>query len=409
VPARRYLEAKARFEGETHDVHTRVGGHDEAVYIDLGDDSWRAVKITAEGWEIVAEPPVKFRRPALKPLPAPVAGGTVAELRRFINVETNADWILIASWLVAALLPRGPYPLLVLHGEQGSAKSTATRLLRELIDPSPAPTRSLPSDARVLAVAARNSRVLAFDNLSSLSAEVSDALCRLATGSGFATRKLYTDEAEMTFWDQRPIILNGITALANRGDLLSRSIVVSLPRIDENRRLDEATLYAAFEDARPRIIGALCDAVATALRRLPETRLDAMPRMADFARAAAATAPALGWAEADFVSAYTDNRSAAIGAELEASSVATAVIRLLDGEREFRGTATELLDKLNIWGDEFQRTPGWPKIPSRLSGDLRRVAPALRQSGLEIERERDSDGTRLLVIRRADAAPEPSI
>ena len=203
--------------------------------------------------------------------------------------------------------------------------------------------------------------------------------------------------------------MNGISELAERGDLLDRAIVVSLPRIGEEQRRDEATLYADFEQARPRILGALCDAVAMSLRRWSEVQLERRPRMADFARSAAAAAPALGWTQDDFLTAYSDNRSAAIGAEIEASPVAAAVLRFLDQHGDFRGTATQLLDALNTLDDELRRNRAWPKTPARLSTDLNRVAPALRQSRVQVERERDRESNRILVLRKVTTADEPSI
>ena len=60
-------------------------------------------------------------------------------------------------------------------------------------------------------IAATNGWCLAFDNVSVIQAWLSDALCRLATGGGFATRGLYTDDEETIIDAQRPVVLNGVT------------------------------------------------------------------------------------------------------------------------------------------------------------------------------------------------------
>jgi hypothetical protein len=169
------------------------------------------------------------------------------------------------GWLLGALHPHGPYPVLILHGEQGSAKTTTEKFFRSLIDPSSALVRSQPHEPRDLIIAASNGFVCAFDNLSSLPDWFSDALCRLSTGGGFSTRALYTDDEEIIFEAKRPIILNGIEELATRGDLLDRAIVVELPRITDERRQTEDSLCVAFERERPRLLGALLDAVSGAL------------------------------------------------------------------------------------------------------------------------------------------------
>jgi hypothetical protein len=126
------------------------------------------------------------------PLPYPREGGSITSLRGFVNVANDDDWALLLAWLVAAFRPHGPYPVLVLHGEQGSAKSTVARVLRALVDPGTASLRSEPRDARDLIISATNGWCVALDNLSHLPVWLSDAICSLATGGGFGTRELFT-------------------------------------------------------------------------------------------------------------------------------------------------------------------------------------------------------------------------
>src|SRR5262249_24755294 len=160
---------------------------------------WSAIRVSRAGWSVVKTPPVRFRRArGMLSLPYPVLGSDVSELRDFLNVEDDAFGLALA-WLVAACLPAGPYPVLVLLGRQGSAKSSMARILRRLIDPNKCLLRSQPKDERDLAIAANNGWMIALDNLSDLPAWLSDALCRLATGGGFSTRQLYTDEDEKLF------------------------------------------------------------------------------------------------------------------------------------------------------------------------------------------------------------------
>ena len=177
------VEARARFGADKRDVFVRVASLDDRLYLDLADAAWRAVEIASADWRIVDRPPVRFRRAAaMQPLPTPDPGGSIALLRPYLNVQTEADFVLVVSWMLAVLRPHGPYPVLVLSGEQGSAKSTFSKILRALLDPNVAPLRALPREDRDLFIAATNSHLLTFDNISGLSSWISDTLCRLARG-----------------------------------------------------------------------------------------------------------------------------------------------------------------------------------------------------------------------------------
>ena len=278
------LSGMARFDGAQRDVHIRVAGHDGSIYLDLCDPQWRAVEITSTGWRIITNPPVRLqRRRGMLALPLPVAGGSIAELRPFINVASDTDFCLMVTWQIQALRPRGPYPILILIAEQGAAKTTTAKVQRRLCDPSESDVRRPPRNTEDLMIAATNGHIVAFDNLSRLREDLSDNLSVLATGGGFAVRQLYTNREEEIFQAQRPIILNGISQVATRGDLLDRAIVITMPPIPDERRKDEATFWREFNLVRPRILGALLDAVSCGLRRLPDVQLERKPRMADFA------------------------------------------------------------------------------------------------------------------------------
>src|SRR5262249_3288253 len=253
------LEARAG-AGPEHPVYVRVAEAEGKVYVDLADEHCRVVEVDPDGWRVLDRSPVRFRRAAgMRALPEPVRGGTIEELRRLINVEDDRAWRLLVAWLLMAFSPRGPYPVLVLGGEHGSAKSWSANRLRELVDPNEAPNRAEPREPRDLMIAARNGWVLALDNISGLPTWLSDGLCRLATGSGFATRELHTDDDEVIFSATRPVILNGIGDVATRSDLIDRSLLLTLPAIPEARRRDERELLRAFAVVRPRILGALLD------------------------------------------------------------------------------------------------------------------------------------------------------
>jgi hypothetical protein len=404
------IEAKAHFDAPERTVHIRVGGLEDRLYLDLGDESWRAVEIDATGWRVIDNPPVRFRRAAgLQALPTPVTGGSVESLRCFLNVKTDADFVLAVSWLLAALRDRGPYPVLVLSGEQGSAKSTFSALLRALLDPNTAPLRALPREDRDLFIAANNGHVLAFDNVSGLRDWISDTLCRLATGGGFAVRQLYTDQDEVLFDATRPAILNGIEDIVARPDLADRALFLTLEPIPEEKRRPEAELWAAFEIERPRILGALLDAAVEGLKQLPETRLEKLPRMADFALWGAACETAL-WPLGTFWSAYCGNRDEAVEGVIDADPIAAAVRAVMAKRTAWTGTASDLLAALaEVVDERVAKSKTWPDGPRALAGRLRRAATFLRKIGIEIGFGREGRArTRTINITtiQPSAAPE---
>jgi hypothetical protein len=406
------IEAIARYDGPERKVFVRVGGDDGKLYLDLADPAWNVIEIDAKGWRLVTEPPVRFRRAAgMLALPIPQHGGKVDSLRRFLNVKGDDDFVLAISWLLAALRDVGPYPVLAVWGVHGAAKSSFTTILRSLVDPNTAPLRALPREDRDLFIAATNAHTLAFDNISGLPNWISDSLCRLATGGGFATRQLYTDQDETLLDECRPIILNGIEDIITRPDLADRSILLTLQEIPERKRKATQELMAEFGRERPKILGALLDAVSSSLRRLPDVKLDRLPRMADYAKWAAACEPAL-WPAGAFMRAYDANRAEAVEVVIESDPVATALCQFMADRTEWIGTATDLLKDLGFLVPEPERRGGksWPTAPNKLSGRLRRQAPFLRHVGIHIgePHRKDKIGSRRFTISKREGVGNPS-
>ena len=304
---------------------------------------------------------------------------------------SEGDFVLCVAWLLASLRGTGPYPLLVLTGEQGSAKSTAAKLLRSLVDPARPPTTGMPRNERDAAIAARNRHVLAYDNLSGLPAWFSDTLCRLSTGEGFATRALYTNDEEVVIEASRPVILTGIENPSVRGDLAERSITIRLAPIADADRRTESELMATFEAAVPIIFGALLGGLSIGLRRYGEVRLDRLPRMADFCKWAVACERSY-WDPGTFMATYGDAQASATEDVLEASPVGQKLRQLLEESPTFEGTATELLDRLNQHLQDEQSPRGWPANGSLMGKQLTRLAPSLRKLRITAELRRARRG-----------------
>jgi putative DNA primase/helicase len=389
---KRLLEAEALFNSPVQPVHIRFAQYGEEIYMDLTNDRWEQIRVTKKGYQIVPakESPVRFTRTApMLPLPYPVTGEPLIALRHFLNIEHEGDLVLIVSWLIGAMRPEGPFPILMLQGEQGTAKSSTVRLLCSLIDPSALRLRSLPKSERDLAISAIKAWVLSFDNLSHLEGWLSDAFCRVATGGGLATRTLYTDDSETIFRLKRPLIMNGISDIATRHDLADRSLIINLPVIPEEKRRSEREIRESWTKVRPQILAALCEAVSTGLRNIGEVKLERSPRMADFAEWVTAAEPSLPWEKGTFLNEYALNREYLVEVGLESDEVGSSVLQFMKGRKEWTGTPTDLLKKLNeVVSKGIQRRNYWPKRPNTLSNRLIQVAPVLRRKGIEVERSK---------------------
>lgn len=398
------IEAKAIYQGQKRKVFLRIAPTpDGKIYLDLGGDDWRCVEVDKAGWRVVNEPPVRFRRTAgMQELPVPQPGGSIDDLKTFLNVGNDADFVLVVSWLLAGLRGQGPYPVIVLSGEQGSAKSTFSNILRSLLDPNKSPARALPRENRDLFIAANNAYILAFDNVSNLHDWISDSLCRITHGGSFATRELHTDQDEILFEAARPIMLNGIEDIVTRADLADRALFFTLEAIPEDRRRSEAELWREFEKKRPYILGTLLDAVVKGLNRIDEVKLPTLPRMADFAEWGVACETAL-WDSGTFWNAYDRNRKDVVENVIDGDPVANAICSLIAERNEWSGTATELLGAIEgKVGERVSKSKNFPKSPRALSGRLTRAASFLRKMGIEIERDRQGKSAKRIIHIKAD-------
>jgi hypothetical protein len=401
--ALRIFAAQAISDGPEKEPIKRVGTRDGKWYLDLGDDRWRVVEIDDAGWRVLANHDLPIVRSlATRPLPEPeVNDSAIGLFRGFVNAD-DETFKLIVAWLLVALCPHGPYPILIVNGEHGSAKTTLCKTLRSLVDPNIAPMRSMPKDETNLLVAAMHSHVLALDNVSQISGELSDALCRIATGGGFSVRVLFTTSDEFVAYVRNPIILNGITSLTGRPDLASRAIVVRLKHIPEEARKSEAEFNAEWAAAAPKVLAILLDVLSSALRKLPDVKVARVSRMADFERLIIAACPALGWEPEEFRLAYRDNQSDVDATAIESDPVAGAIVALI--EKDFptgwEGNATRLYDLLgDKVTDNTRRSRAWPMSAISLGSRLERLKPVLRRNGVIVEKRHSGD--RFITIRPA--------
>lgn len=385
-------------------VALRVAEAEGALWVDLCTPAREVVRVTADGWTLTREVPetlVFARPPSMRALPYPVSGGGgLAELRGVVNAAADDDYIMFVAAALAALRPGYPYPVLVLLGEAGTGKSFAARVLRYILDPQGDEGTALavlPSTARDLYAIANSCHVLAFDNLSAMPGELSDAMSALATGGGFMARRLYTDSELSISTARRPVVLTGIGSsahdLCSRADLLDRVVGVNLAPIPDDQRMPERDLWAEVRRLAPAVLSDLLDATSTALRHLPSLKLPVLPRLTDFAEWVVAAEPALPWSVGEFMRVYGENRERQVGALLDADPIAPHLRDL--AATGWTGTPAELLSALDDCATESDRKRrDWPGNVRTLGRRLTLLAPALRRLGVEIIRERESKGSR---------------
>jgi hypothetical protein len=397
------IAGRARFDNEKIPLHTRAAFLGDAVWYDLADDEWRAVKITAEGWSVMNEPPILFKRQQHQASQVePTTGGDVRGILRFFNIADKDQKMLFLVLLISYFIPGFPHPIAYVFGPQGSAKSTLSKILRKLVDPSRTEVLNMPKDNQELAQVLSHHYLNFFDNVSHISSSVADLLCRAVTGSGFSKRQLYTDDEDIIYTVQANIGINGINLASNKPDLLERSILFELPRVEKGGRRQERELLTEFENERPVILGAIFDAIAKALALKPAITESELPRMADFALWGCAIAEAIGYEREVFLKAYFSNIDSQNDEVLSEHPEATLLLSFMEGQDEWSGSSSSLLSIIKGKASEMDIAEAeLPKSANALSRKLNTLKTNLEEVGIRITRNKGT--RRVLTIRRLSA------
>jgi hypothetical protein len=402
------LEARCEFEGLQERVWLRVAesadggdGSDRRLYHDLGDEHRRIVVISPQGWQVAQDVPVYFWRPkSLQALPEPVRGGSLLELREFLNLPDESSWILAIAFLIYSFVPTCPHPLLILEGEEGSCKTWASRILRSLVDPNGALTRRPPRNEEDLSLYALNSHLPCIDNVGQIEDWLSDGLCAITTGNGWGRRAKFTDEAESVVNVVRPVMMTGLSGLNGKSDLMDRTIKLVLQRVPPSKRQAESDLQKAFEEARPRILGAIYDVLAKGLANRGQVPLPALPRMADFARFIVEAEEALPWKPGQFMEAFREHRIDQVLGVLESDGLASAVRELMRQTTRWEGSVSQLHVRLSEFREFKSKLPG----PMSLKAAILKLRPSLRHLGVEVSDLRTRNA-RLIVLEKMSERP----
>ena len=375
------LNGIAKYDGKKQRAYLRTAQHGDGYCIFLANEKMQVVEVLPTGWRVFDKPPVKFWKSAsMQALPVPIKGGNVSELWQFINVPVE-DRPLVLAWMLETFRSEFKKPVFAITGMQGTAKSSTHDKIRQLTDPNTVNLRAAPKNREDIFVSAGCNWMVSFENISHLKSDMQDALCTLSTGGGFASRTLYTNTEETIITVLRPVIINSIPTVITAQDLTDRVIAIELSPIPYK---EDSELNAAWEEAKPRIFGALLDLFVEALVKLPEVTLKKPPRMADFTKLGEAMMQSYGEDAGFFTDLYANNRAKSIAKAMESSPIAIAICALVEKTMStlvYRGTIQDLLSKLS---SEKSQDESFPRSPRGLSDALKRQAPALLTCGIEI-------------------------
>lgn len=374
------------------ELHLRSAKVGQEIWLDLAQPSGKVVRIDADGWSMEDRAPVVFQHTELTGTIVTPEAGELDAFRPLLNLTENG-WDLVRGWLVSALHPNIPHPVLILTGPQGTAKSTCARMLSLLIDPSSAPLRTAPTSQKDWAAVAAGTSVMVMDNMSGIPLWLSDAICRAVTGDGYVARELYTDAGIFVRSFKRTLILTGINLGRINSDLLERSVMLELAPISGEQRKLDSWLSAEFERRRAGILGGLLDEVAASLRYIGTSRCSTRPRMADHAQVLSALDEAHG---TDLTTAYLCACQDTMRRPLYSDEVGRAIVKLLEEHETWQGSMTDLLRALQSNGI----STGQLTTAEALSARIKRLSSQLGAEGVVVERGGNGHGRWVRLSRR---------
>ena len=400
------MKGRAMFEGKQIELHNRVAFHQGAIYYDLSDDRWRAVRVDENGWSIIERPPILFYRYShQQPQLEPIKGGDPKKFLGFANVTDPQSQLLLLVTLVVSFIPDIARVIIVPYGEKGSGKTCLHKLLKKVIDPSLVHTMSLPRNIDEMVQKLNHHYFPVFDNITYIPDWIIDCLCRATSGEGFSKRQLYTDSEDVIFSFKRMIGVNGISVISSRSDFLDRCLLIRLNRIPPESRREERKLWDNFNHQLPHILGGVFDTLSSAMRIYPEIQVKYLPRMADWCRWGCAVAEAIGHDSNKFYAAYMGTLRRQTEEVLNASVVGAALMALMTQQDYWQGRCSDLLkdlesvcekEKINI------KQRSWPKKPHTLTRRIEEIESNLADIGIKVTRDRTMT-MRLLTITKHDA------
>ncbi|GFE56816.1 hypothetical protein [Geobacter sp. AOG1] len=398
------LESRARFDGPRISLMNRVASSDAGIFYDLRDK--RYVKVTSDGWEIVPSFPLFRRYQHLQPQKEPISGGDPWAVFKFLTVPEESQ-LLVMVYIISLFVPKIAHPVFAVCGDQGSSKSFFCTVINRLVDPTLTERVIQPKNERDLVQTLRQKYVTVLDNLSKIDNRVSDIFCQVCTGGSVSYRQLYTDEGENIAQFRHVVILNSINLAIINADLMDRSIILKLRRIDPLDRKPEHELWEAFEASRASILGGIFDTVAKAMAIYPEVEVEHLPRLADFAKWGYAIAEALGKSGDQFLNDFSQNVKHQNESVVEKNVLCQTVLTLMAEGKPYLAKVSDAHETLKSIAKRDAKDETFPKLPHHLRPSLDRLRASLLEHGVSYQfMERGSSGVRIL-FTKVDSSDTP--
>ena len=388
------IERRA-LDSDPVDLPIRVASRNGTAVVDLGTAEGRCVVIDAGGWRVESRSPVAFRRPKpLLPLKEPEPGGEWEAFWDLTNIA-RTHWDLVRGWLVSTALRSIPHPIVRIQGPQGAVKTTATKVLARVLDPSSGEAAKPPTTPDRWEMTVGSRWITPVDNVSHIPEWWADDLCRTVTGAATVDRELYTDDDVVVKSLRGAVILNGITMPGElRPDLLERTISIEVDR--PATYLCEAAVEARVTTVLPQALGLVLGDLVAVLRHTGPIQDVADLRMNDFANTLARLDAAMGTRA---LTQYRANLDGLAADALDSDPVVTELVSFMEDRSDWVGTAEQLLRALNL-SREVDAPEKWPRDGRRLSQWLMRATTTLQHAGLKVERLPRTRDKRLLKVNR---------
>jgi len=401
------LVAEAAINGETIHLYNRVASYNDAFWYYAGniEDGCQAVCITPSGWKLVNSDgmPTLFKKSELfLPQIAPVTeNGDFGSLIDFVNIKDTAQKLLFLVSVASLVIPNIQYPACIFYGNEGSSKTTVVSMIRKIIDPSKAMPSVMSKKVEEMCLQLSKSHVIAYDNLDSLSKQQSDILCQFISGGSIEKRQLYTDAKTYLTNFKGCVLLNGVSNVVSRPDLIDRSVLFELQRINEEHRITEGDFWRNFDLALPKILGGLFDVISKAMSIYPTIKLEKTQRLGDFNKWGCAIAIAMNYKQEEFLAAYEANRQLACEKAVSSDSLAEAICIFMREISEWSGYMGDLYDSLTlIVRNHGLDIDGFPKGANNLSKKIGRCEVILKSEGIEFNiGNKDAVGRKVLILK----------
>lgn len=391
------IRAEAVHDGAVREIiFNRIAMTEDAIYYDLSSPDWKAIKITKDAVNTIKldeSTPIFVRKQSQSAQVTPVFedSDTIEDLSNLLRIPQK-DKQIFKVHMVSMFLEGFPIPIMSIVGEHGSIKSTISKSVKQIVDPSEAKTISLSTSTENLVLSIHNRYCVCFDNVSKINQQTSDILCKAITGDGTAKRKLYTDSDEEIYNYKRKIILNGISPNMEFPDLIDRNITYTTQKVPEEERITEEDFGKNFYKLLPLALGQIFKTLSKAmvLHDTVKAEVKHLPRMADFAIWGECIARVLGYEPFSFVNNYKDRIKSHSLEILDTYPIVSIVEKLIQDSDHYEKTIQEFFNEIKTNAesegiDTHSRYVNFPRAANKIREHIARLKPTFRSIGIEID------------------------